>query len=132
MWIPGANAFGENIVDACSFHDGTYGTPCNNPGTGRSWLEDHRRSPKAPKNLVRDCLIHKGNTEHAALGGFHALPNGLRHFIGFPEAESDTSITVTHYHDGAEGEPTSAFDNFSNSTDVDHLVDQLELTGFHR
>jgi hypothetical protein len=57
-----------------------------------------------------------------AMSAFGALLDGVRHFFGFAETETNAALAVTGYHQGRKAETTAAFDDFGATVNVNDLV----------
>jgi hypothetical protein len=76
-------------------------------------------------DLVRYRPIQDGDLGHALFCLLHAFADGLRHFMGFPQAGTDRPVTVTNDHDGTESESPASLDNFGRPVNRYHPVDQF-------
>jgi len=80
---------------------------------------------------MRYRAVYDWYFEHAAFGGFKSLSDGLGNLIRFTETETYAAIAIAHNYNGAKGEAASAFNYFSDSADVNDLVNQLKLARFN-
>jgi hypothetical protein len=66
-----------------------------------------------------------GDTHHVFAGGVGGFANRFTHFIGFPESDANTSVTVTGNDESAEAEAASTLHNFCASVDKHNLLGGL-------
>src|SRR5262245_49646355 len=71
--------------------------------------------------------VDERNPDHALLGVFAALANGVSDFTCFAEADADFASLVAHHNECAKAEPATAFHNFGGPIDEDDFFGQTAV-----
>jgi hypothetical protein len=56
---------------------------------------------------------------------FNTLPDGFRHLIRLTHTDPNSSVTIANHYESAEAKTPSSLDDFSDSIDVDDLIDEF-------
>src|SRR5689334_12839883 len=72
--------------------------------------------------VQRTAFFHR-HPDHAALGAFGSLADGLRHFTCLAGAIADAALLIADHNECREGEASSALHHLGDAVDGDQLVD---------
>src|SRR5215813_8612519 len=111
MGVIRTERFREHISHTCSFHDSPHWPSCDNPCPPCCRLEHHLPSTIVPYHTMRNRCACQRYRLQAFFGFVYRLANRLGHFIGFPQANTNTASAVTNHHQGTEAKASSTLDD---------------------
>jgi hypothetical protein len=114
-------------VNACEFQDSAHAATSNDASTGRCRAHDDLATPKAAGDLMRQCDAVQRDFNEATAGQFVPLADGIGHFVGFTECETDLASTIADHNEGAKAKVTTAFNDLATPIDIYYAFFELRL-----
>ena len=81
-------------------------------------------------NLMRNGASGQRNGDHVLLGILDTLADGLGHFGGLTQTETDLALTVADHHQGGELHDTTALNGLGYAVGSDYFFNVLALLSF--
>src|SRR5262249_579234 len=85
-------------------------------------LEHHLPSTIVPYHTMRNRCACQRYRLQAFFGFVYRLANRLGHFIGFPQANTNTASAVTNHHQGTEAKASSTLDDLRDTIDMNNFI----------
>jgi hypothetical protein len=80
-------------------------------------------------HFMRDRSVLQRDLQHALLGIFPTLADGIGDFARFAQAKADPALLVTHDDEGAEAETATTLHDLGRAVDENHLLGEF-IDGF--
>src|SRR6266540_2976357 len=108
-------------MNPCRFEHSPGSTSGNNTGTGRSGHHQNTSGAEMPLYFVRDSLpFNDRHLDKVLLCLFYTFTDSFRNLIGLTQAISHIPAAIANDNESGEAEPTSTFNNFCNTVDVNN------------
>ncbi len=120
----------QNVRYTGAFQHGAHRTSGNNTRTMSSGSEQYLRRTFLGQLIVRDRTVHDRNLDQVLLCVFDPFRDRFLDFLSLTQTMTDYTAFIADYHQGREAESPSAFRCFHNAIDSNHLLLQLQVTGF--
>jgi hypothetical protein len=120
----------QNIFDTGDFENRADGASGDDTGASRGGFQKNARGAEFAHQLVRNGGSDFGDGIEILGSFFDRLADGVRHLGRFAVAQSDSTLTVTHGHQGAEREPTTALDDLGAAIDMNNPFQEFGLLTF--
>src|SRR5690606_25270698 len=120
--VSGTVTFGQYVVDACGFQNGTHRATGNNTGTLGGWHHEHLGGAMScPQRILNGGAIQI-HLDHVTTCGFHGFLDRSRHFTRLATTETHATVAVADYCQRCKGKDPTAFNYFGDAVNLNKLL----------